>query len=92
VKVCWKARVTVYPRQEILDPQGKAIRDALHRVGFPGVVDVRAGKSFAIDIEAAGAAEAESELRALCEKLLANTVVEDYSIEVLGEAPREDRP
>ena len=45
-----KARVTVYPRREILDPQGKAIRDALSRVGFPGVDDVRAGKSFEIDL------------------------------------------
>ena len=45
-----KARVTVYPRREILDPQGKAIRDALSRVGFPGVDDVRAGKSFEISL------------------------------------------
>ena len=43
-----KARVTVYPRREILDPQGKAIRDALSRIGFAGVEDVRAGKSFEI--------------------------------------------
>jgi len=91
-KTRWKARVIVYPRQEILDPQGKAIRDALHRVGFPEVHDVRAGKSFAIEIDAADAAEAEAQLRAMCEKLLANTVVEDYSIEVLGEAPREVNP
>ena len=45
-----KARVTVYPRREILDPQGKAIRDALSRVGFPDVEDVRAGKSFEIKL------------------------------------------
>ena len=45
-----KARVTVYPRREILDPQGKAIRDALSRVGFAGVDDVRAGKSFEISL------------------------------------------
>lgn len=79
-----KARVTVYPRREILDPQGKAIRDALSRVGFAGVEDVRAGKSFEISLGTSDPAEAESELRQMCEKLLANTVVEDYAVELLG--------
>jgi phosphoribosylformylglycinamidine synthase PurS subunit len=78
-----KARVTVYPRREILDPQGKAIREALARVGFPGVEDVRAGKSFEIRLGEEDPARAESELRAMCEKLLANTVVEDYAVELL---------
>jgi phosphoribosylformylglycinamidine synthase len=76
--------VTVYPRREILDPQGKAIRDALSRVGFPGVEDVRAGKSFEIQLGTEDAAAADRELRAMCEKLLANTVVEDYSVEILS--------
>ena len=62
-----KARVTVYPRREILDPQGKAIRDALSRVGFAGVEDVRAGKSFEIslgtDDPAAGRARAAPDVR-----------------------------
>ena len=79
-----KARVTVYPRREILDPQGKAIRDALSRVGFPGVEDVRAGKSFEISLQAKDEEAARRELRDMCEKLLANTVVEDYSVELLG--------
>ena len=79
-----KARVTVYPRREILDPQGKAIRDALSRVGFPGVEDVRAGKSFEISLQASDEEAAKRELRDMCEKLLANTVVEDYSVELLG--------
>jgi phosphoribosylformylglycinamidine synthase subunit PurS len=78
-----KARVTVYPRREILDPQGKAIRDALSRVGFPGVEDVRAGKSFEIRLGTDDPAAADRELREMCEKLLANTVVEDYSVELL---------
>jgi phosphoribosylformylglycinamidine synthase PurS subunit len=78
-----KARVTVYPRREILDPQGKAIRDALSRVGFPGVEDVRAGKSFEIRLGTEDPAAADRELREMCEKLLANTVVEDYSVEIL---------
>jgi phosphoribosylformylglycinamidine synthase subunit PurS len=80
-----KARVTVYPRREILDPQGKAIRDALSRVGFPGVEDVRAGKSFEISLGMDDREAADRLLREMCEKLLANTVVEDYSVEVLAE-------
>jgi len=79
-----KARVTVYPRREILDPQGKAIRDALSRVGFPGVDDVRAGKSFEISLESEDPETARRQLRDMCEKLLANTVVEDYAVELLG--------
>lgn len=78
-----KARVTVYPRREVLDPQGTAIRNALSRLGFEEVEDVRAGKSFEIDLEAADAAGADRRLKDMCEKLLANTVVEDYTIEVL---------
>ena len=78
-----KARVTVYPRREILDPQGKAIRNALERVGFAGVLDVRAGKSFEIRLGTDDPAEADRELRRMCEKLLANTVVEDYAVELL---------
>jgi phosphoribosylformylglycinamidine synthase subunit PurS len=79
-----KARVTVYPRREILGPQGKAIRDALSRVGFPGVEDVRAGKSFEISLSSQDPEAANRELREMCEKLLANTVVEDYAVELLG--------
>jgi phosphoribosylformylglycinamidine synthase len=76
--------VTVYPRREILDPQGKAIRDALSRVGFPGVDDVRAGKSFEISLTGEDAEAARRQLRDMCERLLANTVVEDYAVEILG--------
>ena len=78
-----KARVTVYPRREILDPQGKAIRDALSRIGFSGVEDVRAGKSFEIHLGTDDPAAAEGQLRDMCQRLLANTVVEDYSVELL---------
>jgi phosphoribosylformylglycinamidine synthase subunit PurS len=79
-----KARVTVYPRREILDPQGKAIRDALSRIGFAGIEDVRAGKSFEIELGTDDPRAAESQLRDMCQRLLANTVVEDYSVEILG--------
>jgi phosphoribosylformylglycinamidine synthase len=75
--------VTVYPRREILDPQGKAIRDALSRVGFPGVEDVRAGKSFEIRLANDDREAAQRSLKDMCERLLANTVVEDYAIELL---------
>jgi len=77
------ARVTVYPRREILDPQGKAIRDALARVGFAGVEDVRAGKSFEIRLGLDDRDLALRQLREMCQKLLANLVVEDYAVEIL---------
>jgi len=77
------ARVTVYPRREILDPQGKAIRDALARVGFAGVEDVRAGKSFEIRLGLEDRDLALRQLREMCQKLLANLVVEDYAVEIL---------
>jgi phosphoribosylformylglycinamidine synthase subunit PurS len=80
-----KARVTVYPRREILDPQGKAIQGALARLGFSGVESVRAGKSFALELATADADAARATLREMCEKLLVNSVVEDYSIEIEGD-------
>ena len=82
-----KARVTVYPRREILDPQGKAIRGALARAGFAEVEQVRAGKCFEIDLGLDDPARAEARLREMSAKLLANTVVEDYEIELLTGAP-----
>lgn len=81
-----KARITVYPRREILDPQGKAIRDALARSGFAEVASVRVGKSFDVELAAADAGQAGERLRQMCEKLLANLVVEEFTIEILGEA------
>ncbi len=82
-----KAIVTVYPRREILDPQGKAIRDALGRIGFGGVEDVRAGKSFEIELAEDDREAARSTLHEMCKKLLANPVVEDYQIELDGGKP-----
>ncbi len=82
-----RAKVTVYPRPEILDPQGKALHQSLQRIGFEGVTKVRAGKSFEIELEAPDEAEAKEQLDRMCRKLLANTVVEDYSIELLSGDP-----
>lgn len=78
-----KARVTVYPRAEVLDPQGKAIAQALGRVGFDEVREVRAGKSFEIEVGLDDPGEARRRLESMCETLLANTVVEDYSVTLL---------
>ena len=82
-----KARITVYPRPEILDPQGKAIAGALSRLGFQGVAEVRAGKSFEI-VLAKGGKKVEAELNRMCEELLANTLVEDYHVELVDGASR----
>ncbi|MEM7481319.1 MAG: phosphoribosylformylglycinamidine synthase subunit PurS [Acidobacteriota bacterium] len=82
-----KARVTVYPRREILDPQGKAIRTALAGIGFDQVEDVRAGKSFQVALAVDDEEKATALLDEMCQKLLANTVVEDYRIELLEESP-----
>ena len=79
-----RARVVVYPRREVLDPQGKAILGALLRSGFDGVEDVRAGKSFDIVLQETDPEAARRTLRAMCEKLLANTVVEDYEVHLEG--------
>ncbi|HEX2162787.1 MAG TPA: phosphoribosylformylglycinamidine synthase subunit PurS [Thermoanaerobaculia bacterium] len=81
-----RARITVYPRREILDPQGKAIRSALAGLGFDQVEDVRAGKSFEVELATEDGARARDTLDAMCRKLLANTVTEDYEIELDGGA------
>lgn len=78
-----KAIVTVFPRREILDPQGKAIAGALARVGFTAVTSVRAGKVFEIELGETDPARAREQLEAMCRKLLANTVVEDFTYELV---------
>ena len=81
-----KARVIVMPKQAVLDPQGNAVRDAIHHLGLPAASAVRVGKFMEIDIdEAAGdRAALEATLHALCRDLLSNPVIEDYRLE-LGE-------
>jgi phosphoribosylformylglycinamidine synthase subunit PurS len=77
-----KARITVTLKNGVLDPQGKAIEGALHSLGLEGVAGVRQGKVFDIDLSIADRATAEATLTAACEKLLANTVIENYRVEI----------
>jgi phosphoribosylformylglycinamidine synthase subunit PurS len=79
-----KARVTVTLKGGVLDPQGKAIEGALKSLGVEGVASVRQGKIFEIEIDAADKAGAEAALKEAAEKLLANTVIENYRVEVTG--------
>jgi phosphoribosylformylglycinamidine synthase PurS subunit len=77
-----KARVHITLKDGVLDPQGKAIAHALETLGFRGVAGVRQGKYLEIDLEARDEAGARAELDAMCNKLLANTVIENYSIDI----------
>ncbi|MDA8169011.1 MAG: phosphoribosylformylglycinamidine synthase subunit PurS [Nitrospiraceae bacterium] len=78
-----KARVFIRLRQGVLDPQGKAVLSGLTSMGFGGLEDVRVGKLIEITFEAGkGRETAASEVAQMCEKLLANTVIEDYSFEM----------
>ena len=78
-----KARLTVTLKPGVLDPQGKAIEGALAALGFSGVTGVRQGKVFDVDLAEADPAKAEATLRAMGDKLLANTVIEDYRVELV---------
>ena len=77
-----KARVVVTLKSGVLDPQGKAIEGALKSLGVDGVAGVRQGKIFDVEMAGADAARARAQLQAACEKLLANTVIENYHIEL----------
>lgn len=79
-----KAKVHVTLKRGVLDPQGKAIETALHTLGFTGVGNVRAGKVIELDLAATDAAAAKAEVEAMCTNLLANTVIEDYAIELVA--------
>jgi phosphoribosylformylglycinamidine synthase len=78
-----KARVTVTLKSGILDPQGKAIEGALKSLGVAGVTSVRQGKVFDIEIKGRDRKQAEAALKAAADKLLANTVIENYDVEML---------
>ncbi|GAB1480126.1 phosphoribosylformylglycinamidine synthase subunit PurS [Paracoccaceae bacterium] len=78
-----KARVTVMLKTGVLDVQGEAVRHALGTLGFAGVQGVRQGKVIELDLAETNAAAAETAVKAMCEKLLANTVIESYRVELL---------
>jgi phosphoribosylformylglycinamidine synthase len=79
-----KARVTVTLKNGVLDPQGQAIQGSLKSLGFAGVGAVRQGKVFDLVLEDTDRATAEASLKAMCDKLLANTVIENYAVEIIG--------
>lgn len=72
--------VHIVPRRGLLDPQGKAVTDALHSLGFDDVADVRVGRHIVLRVEAADASAARASVRRMCEQLLANPVTEDFEI------------
>ncbi len=79
-----KARITVTLKSGVLDPQGRAIANALNSLGFGNVEDVRQGKLIEVQLKAEGEEQARAELDAMCKQLLANTVIENYRVEIVG--------
>jgi len=79
-----KARVFVMPKEGVLDPQGKAIAHALGTLGFKGVGEVRQGKVIDLDLSETDQSRARAQLEEMCKKLLANTVIESYRVELVG--------
>jgi phosphoribosylformylglycinamidine synthase PurS subunit len=79
-----KARVTVTLKNGVLDPQGKAIEGALKSLGVDGIASVRQGKVFDIELDGADKTKVEAALKNASDKLLANTVIENYRVELLG--------
>jgi len=83
-----RVKIFVSLKNGVLDPQGKAIERSLHTLGYPEVKEVRMGKYLELNIEASSSrAAAESRIREVCDKLLANPVIEDYRFEIESDAP-----
>jgi len=78
----WLARVYVTPKEGVLDPQGKAVQHSLHALGYPEVGDVRIGKYMQLRLVDVSRDSAEARVREMCERLLANRVIEDYRFDV----------
>ena len=77
-----KAKVEVFLKPGVLDVQGKAIEGALHGLGFPEVDQVRVGRTIAFDVAGEDRAAAEARVKAMCDRLLANAVIESYRVEI----------
>jgi phosphoribosylformylglycinamidine synthase PurS subunit len=82
----FKVAIQVVPRRGLLDPQGKAVADALHTLGFGGVSSVHVGRHLVLDVDAQNEADARKLTRQMCEKLLANPVTEDFEIATVAPA------
>ncbi len=76
----FRVALHIIPRRGLLDPQGKAVADALHTLGFTSVEDVHVGRHIVVELAARDASAAEKEARAMCERLLANPVTEDFEV------------
>jgi phosphoribosylformylglycinamidine synthase len=77
-----KATVHVFLKNGVLDVQGKAVENALHGLGWPSVANARVGRVIEFELEAQDAGAAEAEVKAMCDRLLANTVIESYRVEI----------
>ncbi len=84
----YRLEVRVKPRPGLLDPEGKAIQQALNSLGWDGVEGVRVGKAIYLDIEAASSEAAVETAEAMCRKLLANPVTEEFEVSVIGDLQR----
>lgn len=82
----FRVSLHITPRRGLLDPQGKAVADALHSLGFAAVRDVHVGRHLIVELDAADAAAAERDARSMCERLLANPVTEDFEIAAVEQA------
>ncbi|HEU4988720.1 MAG TPA: phosphoribosylformylglycinamidine synthase subunit PurS [Gemmatimonadaceae bacterium] len=76
----FRVSLHITPRKGLLDPQGKAVADALHTLGFGAVRDVHVGRHLIVELDAADRAAAESQVREMCQRLLANPVTEDFAV------------
>ncbi len=76
----YKVAIHVVPRKGLLDPQGQAVADALHTLGFTGVASVHVGRHLIVEVDAADEPSARSDVTRMCERLLANPVTEDFEI------------
>jgi phosphoribosylformylglycinamidine synthase len=81
-----RVKIFVLPKNGVLDPQGNAIERSLHTLGYGEVRDVRVGKYLELDVDAPSRTAAELRVREMCDKLLANTVIEDYRFEISSES------
>ena len=82
----FRVALHIVPRRGLLDPQGKAVADALHTLGFKSVQDVHVGRHVIVELNAGSASDAEKDARAMCERLLANPVTEDFEIATVEQA------